>query len=60
METFRLILAIFAVVILIVGILNRKKPWGQKLLYFAVGMLVMYAIPDLVEGIIQGWNEIPL
>lgn len=56
METFRFVLTILAIVLLVFGIINRKKTWGQKLLYFALGMLVMYALTYGPEEITEGYK----
>jgi hypothetical protein len=53
METYETILEILSAVLLIIGIIYRKKSWGQKILYFALGMI---AVLILTEGV-EGWNE---
>jgi hypothetical protein len=56
METYKSILAGISIILLIVGIVYRKKPWGQKLLYFALGIIVFYFVTDFVEGFVEGWR----
>jgi lipoprotein signal peptidase len=56
METWKTILQILSVVLLIVAIIYIKKPWGQKLLYFALGMIVAFALTDGFEGFVRGWE----
>ncbi|MFH1119817.1 MAG: hypothetical protein V1775_08330 [Bacteroidota bacterium] len=55
-ETIRIILISLAIVLLVTGIINRKKAWGQKVLYFALGMLVMYALTYGPEEITEGYK----
>ncbi|MHC1774026.1 MAG: hypothetical protein AB9834_01310 [Lentimicrobium sp.] len=57
METFSFVLQILAIGLLVFGIFNRKKAWGQKLLYFALGMLAVFFLTDGIEGFTKAWNE---
>ena len=56
METYNEILQILTVVLLIIGIIYRKQSWGQKLLYFAIGMLAWYILTTGVRAFIDGFN----
>jgi hypothetical protein len=57
METWETILEILSVCLLIVAIIYRKKPWGQKLLYFSLGMIIAFLLTIVAEEAIKGWNE---
>ncbi len=57
METWKTILQILSVVLLIVAIIFRKQPWGKKLLYFAMGMIVVFVLTTWVEAFTEGYIE---
>ena len=57
METWKTFLEIISIGLLIVGIIYRKKPWGLKLLYFSLGMIVTFVLTYGVQGFMEGYNE---
>jgi hypothetical protein len=59
METYKTILEIIAVILLIAGIIFRKKSWGSSLIYFALGMIATFILTDGVDGMINGWKGWP-
>lgn len=54
MDTYNLILQSLILVFLILGFIYRKKKWGSKLIYFALGMFVMFMLTDWFEGAFRG------
>jgi hypothetical protein len=57
METWETILEVLSFLLFIVGIIFRKKPWGLKLLYFSLGMIIAFILTSGVQGAINGWEE---
>jgi hypothetical protein len=44
MELLDIILEIISIVLLINGIILRKKVWGERILWFALGMIVVFIL----------------
>ena len=57
METWKTFLGILSIGLLIVGFIFRKKPWGLKLLYFSLGMVVLFVLIDVIPAFNEGFNE---
>ncbi|MCU0370867.1 MAG: hypothetical protein MUC31_05585 [Bacteroidales bacterium] len=56
METWNIILQFISIGLLIIAIIFRKKPWGQKLLYFSLGMLAVYILTDFPQEFMEGYR----
>jgi hypothetical protein len=44
MEILDIILEIISILLLIMGIALRKKIWGQRIVYFALGMIFVFLL----------------
>jgi hypothetical protein len=44
LEIMDILLEIISLLLLVNGFLLRKKPWGQRLMYFALGMIFVFIL----------------
>ena len=51
MEILDIILEIMSLLLLINGILLRKNKWGQRILYFALGMIFVFILRRFIPAI---------
>lgn len=54
MNTLEWILELISVLLLIIGLIYRKKKWGSNLIYFALGMLAVFLLTDWIAGWFTG------
>jgi len=51
LEIMDIILEIISIVLLVNGIILRKKVWGQRLLYFSLGMIVVFILRRFIPAL---------
>lgn len=51
MEVLDIILEIISIILLINGILLRKKTWGQRILFFALGMIFVFILRRFIPAL---------
>jgi hypothetical protein len=51
MEILDIILEIMSILLLINGIILRKSKWGQRILYFALGMIFVFILRRFIPAI---------
>ena len=54
MDIIKYTLSIISIVLIIAGIIFRKNNWGQKLLFFGLGMFSVFLFTEGLAGFIDG------
>ena len=53
MEILDIILEIISIMLLINGFILRKKTWGQRILFFALGMIFVFILRRFIPALLM-------